>query len=367
MWGNLARIGVDYRGVPRNVNPVNARNPTVRACYECDSIDHVRSACPRMNRAQEPRENRPNQVAANNGGQSRGNQGNQTRGMDWLSNYKDEIFCHEKVVRIPLPDEKVLRVLEKKPKEKIQQLKMFKAKEKEQEEIVVVRDFLKVFPDDLSGLLPVREIKFRIELIPGATSVTKSPYHLAPSELEELSGQLKELQDKGFIRPSSSPWGALVLFVKKKDGSFRMCIDYRELNKLTVKNRYPLPRIDDLFDQLQGSFIENFSMIAKSLTILTQKCKTFEIRKTLQSSIKDRILMAQKEVLDEYAGLQKGLDGMIEQRSDGTLYCMDRVKAEHQRPSSLLQQPEIPVWKCEGIAMDFVTKLPRTRSGHDII
>ncbi|GKB91901.1 putative nucleotidyltransferase, ribonuclease H, partial [Tanacetum coccineum] len=83
--------------------------------------------------------------------------------------------------------------------------------------------------------------------------VAKSPYRLTPSELEELLGQLKELQDKGFIRPSSSPWGAPVLFVKKKDGSFRMCIDYREFNKLTVKNRYPLPRIDDLFDQLQGS------------------------------------------------------------------------------------------------------------------
>ncbi|GJR34705.1 putative reverse transcriptase domain-containing protein [Tanacetum coccineum] len=83
--------------------------------------------------------------------------------------------------------------------------------------------------------------------------VAKSPYRLTPSKSEELSGQLKELQDKGFIRPSSSPWGAPVLFVKKKDGSFRMCIDYRELNKLTVKNRYPLPRINDLFDQLQGS------------------------------------------------------------------------------------------------------------------
>ncbi|GKD39833.1 putative nucleotidyltransferase, ribonuclease H, partial [Tanacetum coccineum] len=86
-----------------------------------------------------------------------------------------------------------------------------------------------------------------------ATPVAKSPYRLAPSELEEFSGQLKELQDKGFIRPSSSPWGAPVLFVKKKDGSFRMCIDYRELNKLTDKNRYPLSRIDDIFDQLQGS------------------------------------------------------------------------------------------------------------------
>ncbi|GKB11474.1 hypothetical protein Tco_0845397 [Tanacetum coccineum] len=124
---------------------------------------------------------------------------------------------------------------------------------KKQEEIVVVRDFPEVFPDDLSGLPPTREIKFRIELISGATPVVKSPYRLAPSELEELSGQLKELQDKGFIRPSSSPWGAPVLFVKKKDDSFRMCIDYGELNKLAVKNRYPLPRIDDLFDQLQGS------------------------------------------------------------------------------------------------------------------
>nr|GFB28397.1 putative reverse transcriptase domain, aspartic peptidase domain protein [Tanacetum cinerariifolium] len=90
---------------------------------------------------------------------------------------------------------------------------------------------------------------------PGATPVARAPYRLAPSEMKELAEQLKELSDKGFIRPSSSPWGAPVLFVKKKDGSFRMCIDYRELNKLTVMNRYPLPRIDDLFDQLQGSSV----------------------------------------------------------------------------------------------------------------
>ncbi|GJR19601.1 putative reverse transcriptase domain-containing protein [Tanacetum coccineum] len=121
--GHLAR---DCRSVPRNVNPVNARNPTVRACYECGSTDHVRPACPRWNRAQGPGENHPNQVAANNGGQGRGNQGNQARGrafmlgaeearqdpnivtgMDWLSNYKAKIICHEKVVRIPLSDGKI--------------------------------------------------------------------------------------------------------------------------------------------------------------------------------------------------------------------------------------------------------------------
>ncbi|GKB57052.1 putative reverse transcriptase domain-containing protein [Tanacetum coccineum] len=109
--------------------------------------------------------------------------------------------------------------------------------------------------DDLPGLPPTRQVEFQIDLILGAAPVTRTPYRLAPSELIELSKQLKELSNKGFIIPSSSPWGASVLFVKKKDGSFRMCIDYRELNKLTVKNRYPLPRIDDLFDQLQGSSV----------------------------------------------------------------------------------------------------------------
>nr|GFB50773.1 putative reverse transcriptase domain-containing protein [Tanacetum cinerariifolium]GFB50838.1 putative reverse transcriptase domain-containing protein [Tanacetum cinerariifolium] len=98
-------------------------------------------------------------------------------------------------------------------------------------------------------------VKFKIELIPGAAPFARAPYRLAPSELKELSDQLKELSEKGFIRPSSSPWGAPVLFKKKKDVSFRMCIEYRKLNKLTVKNWYPLPRIDDLFDQLQGSSV----------------------------------------------------------------------------------------------------------------
>ncbi|GJZ74601.1 putative reverse transcriptase domain-containing protein [Tanacetum coccineum] len=127
--------------------------------------------------------------------------------------------------------------------------------ERHLEDVPIICDFPKVFPDDLSGLPPPRQVEFRIDLVPGAAPVARAPYRLAPSELKELSDQLKELSEKGFIRPSSSPWGAPVLFVKKKDGSFRMCIDYRELNKLTVKNRYPLLRIDDLFDQLQGSSV----------------------------------------------------------------------------------------------------------------
>ncbi|GJT69773.1 putative reverse transcriptase domain-containing protein [Tanacetum coccineum] len=130
-----------------------------------------------------------------------------------------------------------------------------KSDEKKLKDIPVVREFLKKFPEDLPGLPPVRQVEFQIDLIPGATPIAQAPYRLAPSEMQELSNQLQELADQGFIRPSTSPWGAPVLFVKKKDGSFRRCIDYRKLNKLTVKNRYPLPKIDNLFDQLQGSSV----------------------------------------------------------------------------------------------------------------
>ncbi|GKD16121.1 putative reverse transcriptase domain-containing protein, partial [Tanacetum coccineum] len=236
-YNRPSHLAKDCRGLPRNVNPVNARNPTVRAYYKCGSTDHVRSACPRLNRAQVLEENRPNQVAANNEGQGHGNQGNQARGRAFMLGAKEAcqdpnivtgiepselgfryeieiasgygIIYHEKVVRIPLPDGKVLRVLGKRPDEKAGILMSVKASDKKQEEIVVVRDFPKVFRDDLSRLPPLWEIKFRIELIPKAVPIAKSPCHLAPSELEEL-------------------------------------------------------------------FIENFSKIAKSLTILTQKGKTFD-------------------------------------------------------------------------------------------
>ncbi|KAL0562072.1 hypothetical protein IC582_002522 [Cucumis melo] len=119
----------------------------------------------------------------------------------------------------------------------------------------VVRDYPDVFPEELPRLPPHREVEFAIELEPGTVPISRAPYRMAPAELKELKVQLQELLDKGFIRPSVSPWGAPVLFVKKKDGSMRLCIDYRELNKVTVKNRYPLPRIDDLFDQLQGATV----------------------------------------------------------------------------------------------------------------
>jgi len=121
------------------------------------------------------------------------------------------------------------------------------------ENIHVVCEFPDVFPEELPTLPPQRKIDFKIELIPGAQPISKAPYRMTPIELKQLKTQLDELLQKGFIKPSISLWGALVLFVKKKDGTLRLCIDYRELNKITIKNKYPLPGIDDLFDQLQGA------------------------------------------------------------------------------------------------------------------
>ncbi|GJV15010.1 putative reverse transcriptase domain-containing protein [Tanacetum coccineum] len=195
-------------------------------------------------------------------------------GMDWLVNQDAVIICGKKVVHIPVKN-KTLEIVGDRGTSRLKIISCIKAskyierghqlfvahvtekepKEKRLEDVPVIRDFPEVFPDDLPGLPPPRQVEFKIELVPGAAPVARAPYRLAPSELKELADQLQELSEKGFIRPSSSPWGAPVLFVKKKDGSFRMCIDYRELNKLTVKNRYPLPRIDDLFDQLQGSSV----------------------------------------------------------------------------------------------------------------
>nr|GFA22339.1 putative reverse transcriptase domain-containing protein [Tanacetum cinerariifolium] len=195
-------------------------------------------------------------------------------GMDWLILHDAVIVCGKKEVHVPLKK----RTLVVKGNDCVSRLKvvscmkvkkyvdrgsyLFVAQvvekepaERRLEDVPVICEFPDVFPEDLPGLPPPRKVEFEIELFSGAAPMARVPYRLAPSKMKELATQLQELSDKGFIRPSSSPWGASVLFVKKKDGSFHMCIDYHELNKLTIKNRYPLPRIDDLFDQLQGSSV----------------------------------------------------------------------------------------------------------------
>ncbi|GJW72330.1 putative reverse transcriptase domain-containing protein [Tanacetum coccineum] len=203
-------------------------------------------------------------------------------GMDWLRRCHAVIVCDEKLVIIPYRNETLIFCGNKSNDGRESRLAIIscsktqeymvkgcqiflvhisankeedKSEGKQLKDVPIIRDFPEVFLEDLPSLHLTRLVEFQIDLIPGAAHVARAPYRLAPSKMKELSEQLQELSDKGFIRPSSSPWGALVLFVKKKDGSFRMCIDYHELNKLTVKNRYPLQRINKLFDQLQGSSI----------------------------------------------------------------------------------------------------------------
>ncbi|GKC24973.1 putative reverse transcriptase domain-containing protein [Tanacetum coccineum] len=461
-------------------------------------------------------------------------------GMEWLSQHNAKIICGERVVHIPIDNEtlvirgdrsgtrlniiscvKTQNYIKRGCCTFLAHITEKKSEDKRLEDVPIVRDFPEVFPEDLPGLPPPRQVEFQIELVPGAAPVARAPYRLAPSEMQELSNQLQELTDKGFIWPSSSPWGALVLFVKKKDGYFRMCIDYRELIKLTIKNRYPLPRIDDLFDQLQGSSVYSkidlrsgyhqlrvrkedilkmafrtryghyeFQVMPFGLTnapeifmdLMNQVCRPYldkfvivfiddiliyskskeehekHLKLILELLKKEElfgaVLMLRQKVI-AYASCQlkthkknytthdlelglvvfalriwrhylygtndydceiryhpgkanvvadalsrkerlkpltvRSLGMMIisplpsqileaqteavkeENVKNENLYGISwiplygGVKAECQKPSGLLQQPEIPIWKWERITMDFVTKLPKTPSGYDAI
>ena len=194
-------------------------------------------------------------------------------GMNWLSPCHASVDCYHKLVRFDFPGEpsfsiqgdrsnaptnlisviSARRLLRQGCIGYLAVVKDSQAKIGDVTQVSVVKEFVDVFPEELPGLPPEREVEFCIDLIPDTRPISIPPYRMAPAELKELKDQLEDLLDKGFIRPSVSPWGAPVLFVKKKDGSLRLCIDYRQLNKVTVKNKYPLPRIDDLFDQLQGA------------------------------------------------------------------------------------------------------------------
>jgi hypothetical protein len=151
------------------------------------------------------------------------------------------------------------------------------------DEIPVVCEYPDVFPDELPGMPPDRDVEFVIELQPGTAPISKRPYRMPPKELAELKTQLQELLDKGYIRPSCSPWGCPALFVKKKDGSLRMCVDYRPLNAVTIKNKYPLPRIDVLFDQLAGAKV--FSKIDLRSDYHQIKIRPCDIPKTAFSLV----------------------------------------------------------------------------------
>ncbi|GJS35612.1 putative reverse transcriptase domain-containing protein [Tanacetum coccineum] len=384
-------------------------------------------------------------------------------GMDWLSKYSAVIDCAKKIVRIPSGSEILivrgdgcseghrtrLNIISctKVQKYLLKGSHVFlahvttkeiedKSEKKRLEDVPIVKDFPDVFPR-FAGLPQTRQVEFHIDLVPGAAPVARAPYRLAPSEMKELADQLQELSDKGFIRPSSSPWGAPVLFVKKKDGIFRKCIDCSGTKQTNGENPLSATKIDDLFDQLQGRV--STRDLPKEGTITS---KGSALVMTIGLDLPKQILRAQTEARkpenikkEDVGGIlvenskdpEKLRTEKLEPRTDGTM-CLNgrswlpcygdlrtvimheshkskysihpgsdkmyqdmkklywwpnmkaniatyvskcltcaKVKAEHQRPSGLLVQPEIPQWKWDNITMDFFTKLPKSSQGYDTI
>jgi hypothetical protein len=209
-------------------------------------------------------------------------------GMNWLQFNRVNIDCYHKLVIFPSLDvDEESGVLSTKELKKLladeaQLFSLFASLSVEGrvsvEDFPIVCEFPEVFPEDFSDVPPKREVEFSIDLVPGTRPVSMAPYRMSASELVELKKQLEELLAKRFVRPSVSPWGAPVLLVKKKDGSMRLCIDYRQLNKVTIKNKYPLPRIDDLMDQLVGASV--FSKIDLRSGYHQIRVKEEDIQKT---------------------------------------------------------------------------------------
>ncbi|GJX47341.1 putative reverse transcriptase domain-containing protein [Tanacetum coccineum] len=324
-------------------------------------------------------------------------------GMDWLSRYDAAILCGEKKVRIPLEGKtlviegnrnnsrlkivsciKARKYIEKGCELFLAQVTEQESKEKRLEDVPVIRDFPEVFPEELPGLPPPRQVEFRIDLIPGAAPVARAPYRLAPSEMKELSKQLQELSEKGFIRPSSSPWGAPVLFVKKKDGSFRMCIDYRELNKLTIKNRYPLPRIDDLFDQLQGldTRYGHYEFQVMPFGLTNAPAVFMDLMNRKANVVTDALSRKDKEPIRVCASVVMVHNNLPEQiRNAQVEACKEenigaegfhgegepfKVRSDGSYTGGRIWNADMRQYR-QRITMDFIIKLPRTPSGYDSI
>jgi hypothetical protein len=179
-------------------------------------------------------------------------------GMNWLDKYQAIISCVRRIIKLvsPLGEEVVAELVSPELRKGSCYQMAIDSKEADPlDTIKVVSEFPDVFPEDLPGMPPERKVEFAIELLPGTASISKRTYRVSGLELVELKKHINELSEKGYIRPSTSPWATPVLFMEKKDGTRRMCIDYQALNEVTIKNKYPLPRIEDLFDQLRGASV----------------------------------------------------------------------------------------------------------------
>src|SRR3954470_2159060 len=196
-------------------------------------------------------------------------------GMDWMTKYEGVLDCANRTVTLTTPDKKRIRF---KSNFESKGSKLNSLKGVSIDSVLIVREYPDVFPEEWTGMPPDRDVEFLIDLLPGSGPIAKRPYKMSVYELKELKKHLGEQLQKGFIQPSSSSWGAPVLFVEKKDRSQRLCVDYRSLNEVTIKNKYPLPRINDFFDQLEGACV--FSKIDLRSGYFQLKIREQDIPKT---------------------------------------------------------------------------------------
>jgi hypothetical protein len=207
-------------------------------------------------------------------------------GMNCLDKYQAIISCDKRTIKLvsPLGEEMVAKLVSPEPRKGGCHQMTIDSKETDSLEIIkVVSEFLDVFPKDLPSMPHKRKVEFAMELLPGTAPISKRPYRVSRPKLVELKKQIDELSEKGYIRPRTSPWSAPVLFVEKKDGTRRMCIDYRALNEVTIKNKYPLPRIEDMFDQLRGASVFSKIDLRSGYHHLRFDLQTFRRRHSLPS------------------------------------------------------------------------------------
>ncbi|XP_076930028.1 uncharacterized protein LOC143594650 [Bidens hawaiensis] len=354
-------------------------------------------------------------------------------GMDWLSSNQARILCNDKTIEIRAPNNKIIRIVGDKEAGKVGIISKIKAshclgkgclafmafitkesESKKLEEVPVVSEFKDVFLDELPGIPPDRKGEFKIDLVPGTSPIVKSPYRLVPTGMKELKKQLDELLEKGFIRPSSSPWGTPILFVKKKDevqflghvvNAKGIQVDLAKIEAITKWEKPKTPTQVRSFLGLAGyyrRFIQNFSKIAVPLTALTRKSVKFEwgpkqeeAFETLKEKLTNAPILALPEGQDDFVihcdashtgkanvvadalsrkehDKPKRVQALRLELKDIAIYvakCLtcSKVKAGNQKPLGLLQHPEIPIWKWDMITMDFIMKLPKTARQNDAI
>ncbi|XP_057426000.1 uncharacterized protein LOC130719393 [Lotus japonicus] len=314
-------------------------------------------------------------------------------GMDWLAQYHVLLDCANKAVVFPdsgVTDYLNSYTLGKSSPAFVNSVVAEAKNDGDVRNIMVVQDFVDVFPEDVPGLSPVRETEFSIDIMPGTGPISMAPYRMALAEVTELAKQLGDLSSKGFIRPSVSPWGALVLLVEKKDGRSRLCKDLNMrqrrwmefLQDYEFALQYHPGKTNVVADALSRKAMHVSSLMVKELELLEAFRDLSLDVKVAPGKLSFGMVTVSNGLLDEIKSRQEANEGLIEWcklvmqgkapkfavGNDNILHCKGRkAKVEHQKPAGKLQLLDVPQWKWDSVSMDFVTALPLTRRRFDAI